>query len=165
MRHDDIPCIISGREDFLNTDDVRGLLSFFRCLQDPGDMAALRTALKLLWNCPSDLIEYAQKKICSHQTEWDLETLQYDFQGYETLLQMLERIEAWLPLIQKEKPWKSVQQWEDKIGSSLCIGKTEKYSRVSCQSGRIMERTGSWARSGYQPVRLQKTGKQALYIL
>ena len=54
LRHDDIPCIINGREDFLNEDDVRGLLSFFRCLQDPGDIAALRTALKLLWNCPSD---------------------------------------------------------------------------------------------------------------
>ena len=68
---------------FLNADDVRGLLSFFRCLQEPGDIAALRTALKLLWNWTLlDLIEYAQK-ICSHQTEWNLETLQYDFQGYE----------------------------------------------------------------------------------
>ena len=25
---------------FLNADDVRGLLSFFRCLQEPGDIAA-----------------------------------------------------------------------------------------------------------------------------
>ena len=29
LRHDDIPCIVSGREDFLNADDVRGVLSFF----------------------------------------------------------------------------------------------------------------------------------------
>lgn len=122
LRHDDIPCIISGREDFLNTDDVRGILSFFRCLQDPGDIAALRTALKLLWNCPSDLIEYTQK-ICSNQTEWSLETLQHDFQGYEILLQMLGRIESWLPLIQKEKPWKLVQQWEEKYGSSPALEK------------------------------------------
>ena len=90
--------------------------------QEPGDIAALRTALKLLWNCPSDLIEYAQK-ICSHQTEWNLETLQYDFQGYEILLQMLERIESWLPLIQKEKPWKLVQQWEETYGSSSALEK------------------------------------------
>ena len=31
----------------LNADDVRGVLSFFRCLQDPGDIAALRTAFKV----------------------------------------------------------------------------------------------------------------------
>lgn len=122
LRHDDIPCIISGREDFLTADDVRGTLSFFHCLQDPGDVAALRTALKLLWNCPADLMEYTQK-ICSGQTEWNLENLQNAFQGYEILLQMLERIASWLPLIQKEKPWKLVQQWEEKYGSSPALEK------------------------------------------
>ena len=122
LRHDDIPCIISGREDFLTADDVRGTLSFFHCLQDPGDVAALRTALKLLWNCPADLMEYAQK-ICSGQTEWNLENLKNAFQSYEILLQMLERIESWLPLIQKENPWKLVQQWEEKYGSSPALEK------------------------------------------
>ena len=122
LRHDDIPCIVSGREDFLNADDVRGVLSFFRCLQDPGDIAALRTALKLLWNCPLDLIEYAQK-ICSHQREWNLENLQEAFQDYDILLHILERIEIWLPLIHKEKPWKLVQQWEEKYGSSSALEK------------------------------------------
>ncbi len=55
LRHDDIPCVVSGREDFLEDRQVRGVLAFFRSLQSPADPAALETALGLLWDCPADL--------------------------------------------------------------------------------------------------------------
>ena len=57
LRHDDIPCVISGREDFLEDPAVRGLLAFLRSLLVPSDAAALETALRLLWDCPADLIQ------------------------------------------------------------------------------------------------------------
>ena len=41
LRHDDIPCVVSGREDFLEDRQVRGVLAFFRSLQSPADPAAL----------------------------------------------------------------------------------------------------------------------------
>ena len=87
------------------------------------------------------------------------------FQGYETCFQMLERIEAWLPLIQKEKPWKSVQQWEDKYGSSSALEKLKNTAVFQCQSGRIMERTGSWARSGYQPTTAKNWKAGAVHLM
>ena len=46
LRHDDIPCVVSGREDFLEDRQVRGVLAFFRSLQSPADPAALETALR-----------------------------------------------------------------------------------------------------------------------
>lgn len=49
LRHDDIPCIVSGREDFWEADEVRGFLAYFRALLSPDDAAA-RTAAQNL--CP-----------------------------------------------------------------------------------------------------------------
>ena len=59
LRHDDIPCLVTGREDFLDDPAVRGALGFLRSLVVPADNAALESALRLLWNCPSDLIQKA----------------------------------------------------------------------------------------------------------
>ena len=53
LRHDDIPCIVSGREDFLEEGEVRGFLAFFRALREPSDDAARRTAQNL---CPLDAL-------------------------------------------------------------------------------------------------------------
>ena len=52
-----------------------------------------------------------------------LKTYRRAFQDYDILLHILERIEIWLPSIHKEKPWKLVQQWEKKYGSSSALEK------------------------------------------
>ena len=41
LRHDDIPCVVRGREAFLETEEVRGVLSFFFSLQPEGNVIAL----------------------------------------------------------------------------------------------------------------------------
>ncbi len=51
LRREDIPCVIGGRDDFLQEDAVVGTLAFFRYLLEPSDDNALQTCLKLLWNC------------------------------------------------------------------------------------------------------------------
>lgn len=78
LRHDDIPCVISGREDYLSSDDVRGVLSFFHSLEDISDLASLAASLRLLWGCPADLIEKA-KKICAGIKTFDAEAIREAF--------------------------------------------------------------------------------------
>ncbi|HJB56079.1 MAG TPA: UvrD-helicase domain-containing protein [Candidatus Flavonifractor intestinipullorum] len=122
LRHDDIPCLISGREDFLDDSDVRGVLAFFRSLQHPEDTLALETALRLLWDCPADLIQRA-KAACSGQTAWDLPALGEVVRGYGHLELWLRRAEEWFPLVGEKKPFQLLEQWEASCGASPALDK------------------------------------------
>ncbi|MDY3618361.1 UvrD-helicase domain-containing protein [Agathobaculum sp.] len=119
LRHDDIPCIISGREDFLDDDSVRGALAFWRSLETPGDGAALETALRLLWDCPADLIEKAQKA-CAAQMRFDLDPLREAARGYGHLEAWLARAAEWLPHM-KDKPRALVERWEEQFGATPAL--------------------------------------------
>ncbi len=46
LRHDGIPCVVSGRDDFLDEDEVRGFLCFLRTLTEPEDAAALEETVR-----------------------------------------------------------------------------------------------------------------------
>ena len=117
LRHDDIPCVVTGREDFLDDDRVRGVLSFLFSLLDPRDGAALTTALRLLWDCPADLTEKA-RTACGAMEAFDPAALEETVRGYGPLEAWLARAAEWLPLVKTEKPWKLVQRWETEYGSS-----------------------------------------------
>lgn len=80
LRHDDIPCLVTGREDFLDDPAVRGALGFLRSLVVPADNAALESALRLLWNCPADLIQKAQT-LCQKMGTLDSAALQEAVRG------------------------------------------------------------------------------------
>ena len=56
LKKENIPYVTVGRDDYLADPAVRGCIGFFRFLRNPGDMTALETALKTLWNCPDDLV-------------------------------------------------------------------------------------------------------------
>lgn len=120
LRHDDIPCVVNGREDFLDADEVRGALAFFRALVVPEDMAALETALRLLWHCPADLIQKAQEA-CSRGGGLDQASLREACQGYGHLEAWLEQAVAWLPLVEQEKPWKLVERWQTQYGGTQAL--------------------------------------------
>lgn len=120
LRHDDIPCVISGREEFLDADEVRGVLSFFRSLQESRDAAALETALRLLWDCPADLVRKA-RDACARREILDPETLRDTVRGYGHLEAWLARAEEWLPLVGKEKPRKLVERWEEAYGTTPAL--------------------------------------------
>ena len=122
LQHDDIPCIISGREDFLDDGSVRGMLAFFRTLAEPRDAAAVETALRLLWDCPMDLIGKVQAA-CADMPVFDpdaLRGLPADC-GYLSL--WLAQAEEWLPLINREKPRKLIERWESKYGASAALAR------------------------------------------
>ena len=120
LRHDDIPCLVIGREDFLDDPAVRGALGFLRSLVVPADNAALESALRLLWNCPADLIQKAQT-LCQKMGTLDSAALQEAVRGHGILENWLDRTEVWLPLVQTETPRKLVEQWEEQYGTSPAL--------------------------------------------
>ncbi len=46
LRHDGIPCVVSGRDGCLEAEEVRGFLAFFRTLAKPEDTAALAETVR-----------------------------------------------------------------------------------------------------------------------
>ena len=122
LRHDDIPCLITGREKFLDDDGVRGVLAFFRSLIDPRDAAAVGTALRLLWNCPMDLIQKAQAA-CAEMAVFDPAALRELSTDCGYLSAWLRRAEAWLPLVRREKPYRLIEQWESAYGASEALAR------------------------------------------
>ncbi len=117
LRHDDIPCVISGREGFLDDDSVRGMLAFFRSLTEPRDAAAHETALRLLWGCPVDLIQKVQAA-CADMPVFDPDALRGLSTDCGYLSAWLAQAEEWLPLVKKEKPRLLVEQWAREHGAS-----------------------------------------------
>ena len=124
LRHDDIPCLISGREDFWEAEDVRGFLAFFRSLLCPGDAAALETALKLLFDCPADLRKRAVRA-CRDLPALRTEDLADTVRGYGNLEAWLGRAAEWLPLVQAEKPRRLAERWQERYGASPSLARLE----------------------------------------
>ena len=50
LKKEGIPYVVTGREDFLEEDSVRGSLGFFKSILNPQDPLSRRQCLKLLWN-------------------------------------------------------------------------------------------------------------------
>jgi hypothetical protein len=120
LRHDDIPCIVSGREDYLDSDEVRGILAFFRFLDTPNDLAALKNALRLHWNCTDEFIQIIQET-CKDQKIFHLDALLPIAAKSTIVADWLNCTEEWLPIIKKEKPWKLIARWEEEKGSSPAL--------------------------------------------
>lgn len=136
LRHDDIPCVVSGREDFLDADEVRGLLAFFRTLTEPGDRAAVETALRLLWDCPGDLVVKAQEA-CGRLTAFDPVALADAVRGYGHLEAWLDRAAEWLPLVNKEKPWKLVERWQERYGGTPALERLRNTAVFHASFGQL----------------------------
>ena len=120
LRHDDIPCLVTGREDFLDDPAVRGALAFFRFLLVPSDGAALETALRLLWDCPADLIQKAQF-LCQTADALNPAAPWEAVRGHGILEAWLDRAEEWLPWVRAKKPRQLVEQWEAQYGTSPAL--------------------------------------------
>lgn len=118
LRHDDIPCVISGREDFWEESDVRGVLAFLHTLQVPSDGAALETALRLVFSCPGDRIAKARSLLSGQTAALDIEPLRSALTENDRLALFMERAQEWLPLLRTEKPRNLIARWETQYGSS-----------------------------------------------
>ena len=59
-----IPCVVRGREDYLEDPAVQGAIGFFRSLYQPADQAALTACLTHAFQCPPDLLQQAVRIYC-----------------------------------------------------------------------------------------------------
>lgn len=120
LLHDDIPCTISGRGQLLESEEVRGVLAFYRFLLDNRDMASLCSCLRFIWDCPAHLRERLSQLFADGQTP-AAEALQQEAadSGYVAL--WLEEYEKELPLVHKEKPRKLLDSWRDRHGNSTAM--------------------------------------------
>lgn len=118
LQKESIPYVVAGRDDFLNTPAVRGTLSFFRFLLDWQDVRSLRTCLKLLWNCPEDLVSAAQKVYasCPAQNTEALEALAPELEG-RGCLPLFHKVLLFLfPLCSKESPRRLLEHFAEAQG-------------------------------------------------
>ena len=56
LRKEGIPYVTAGREAFLAEDEVRGSISFFKCLANPADEFSKKISLRLLWNMEMNVV-------------------------------------------------------------------------------------------------------------
>lgn len=127
LRREDIPCIIAGRDDFLQEDAVVGTLAFFRFLQDFSDTAALRTALQLIWACPAHHRETAAQT-CTGPT--DAAALRAQLQDIPALRGFLDALDAYLPRM-KEKPEKLLESWQAQWPKAKGLGRLRSMASFS----------------------------------
>ncbi|MCI9405913.1 MAG: UvrD-helicase domain-containing protein [Oscillospiraceae bacterium] len=127
LRHDSIPCVVSGREDYLSDSQVRGILGFFRSLRQIRDTAALENALRFLWRCPADVIEQAAETVRGLEC-WDISLLRDRWQPYPHLTPWLDEAEKFLPLTGKENPRKLLDRWQEGRPLSPAVEKLQNAS-------------------------------------
>lgn len=122
LRKESIPYTVSGREDFLADEKVRGTIAFFRFLLDQKQRPALQTALKTLWGCPADLTGSFCDAIAALPenglADGVPENIRIMYSGVGLLQQPLAMIEKYLPLTGKGKPRALLERFAEENGFS-----------------------------------------------
>ncbi len=111
LAHDGIPCLVAGREDYLDSEDTRGALAFFRSLAVPGDLASLRAALRLDWGLPEDIIRQAE---AVEDAAARVDALRNRPEAAE----YIRAVELLAPKISREKPGRLLRRWIGLRGTS-----------------------------------------------
>lgn len=91
LKKESIPYIVAGREDFLKESTVQDSLCFFRYLEDPEDIEAMKGSVEQFW-----------------KLEWNEVTGEV----------IRSAAEKFRPLYQKRKPQKFIEQWMEEMGMS-----------------------------------------------
>ncbi len=110
LQHDDIPCIVSGRERYLHGTDVVGVMSFFRSILSPTDASAFASSLKFLFNCPSDLASKAIDEYC-RSSEVDISHIESVFTGQGPVGSWSKMAKMWMEKVGSEKPRALIDSW------------------------------------------------------
>ena len=113
LEHDSIPCVVSGRENFWEDGKVRGMLGFFRSLQEPENLAALKDALSLLWKIPAPLIQRAGETL---RTAKEPAALREELASFEVLAPWLDAADELWPQLAKAKPRKLLERLRELCG-------------------------------------------------
>ena len=125
LRHDSIPCVVSGRGDFLEEREARGLLGFLRTVRDHRDIPALRACLTLVWDCLPETVSRAEEACGKAE---DLSGLRGALGDVPALAPWLDALERFRPAVgtgsgAAAKPLKVLEQWERERGASETLEK------------------------------------------
>ena len=123
LLHDDIPCVIHGREDYLSDKRVLGTLGFFASLSDPQNSLLLLDALRAIWRVPKALAQRAAHAAAGSTQggSFDVDALRTSLGEFLPLALWLEAVTAYLPRIAKEKPRLLLQSWVDTYGKNAAM--------------------------------------------
>lgn len=109
LAHDSIPCVITGHDDFLNSKEVQGLLSFFASLNDPSDGASVHTALLNLWRLPAELAQRASVALSVYTAaSIDPDSLAEELSDFVLLQPWIEAVSQFCH--SREKPRKQLEK-------------------------------------------------------
>ena len=111
LAHDGIPCLVAGREDYLDNEDVRGVLAFFRSLAVPEDLASLRAALRLNWGLSEDIIRQAENAK-------DAPARADALRNQPEAAEYVRAVELLAPKAGREKPGRLLRRWIGLRGTS-----------------------------------------------
>ena len=105
LAHDSIPCVIYGRDAFLEDAAVQGALGFFASLTDPQDASSLTACLTALWRVPAPLCQRAAAALSQSAGEADRPAfLRRELSDFSPLAPWLDAAEALFPRMAREKP-------------------------------------------------------------
>ena len=140
LEHDSIPCVVSGRENFWEDGKVRGMLGFFRSLQEPENIAALSDALSLLWKVPAPLIQRAGEAL---RTAKEPAALREELASFEVLAPWLDAADELWPQLAKAKPRKLLERLRELCGleNSRPVSRLLNASVFQSRMEEFLERT------------------------
>ena len=102
LRHDAIPCVVSGRGTFLESEKNQAILAFFSLLLDPGLPLAADRALRGLWHCPDGLIQRAEAAL--KQEDIESEAFENALSSFDALSPFVRAARVLKPRMQKTLP-------------------------------------------------------------
>ena len=124
LRKEGIPYVVTGRDDFLADETVRGVLAFFRFLLNPEDEASVKICLKNVWNYDDGLIgEFLDVLRQNQVKELDarqLRKLDSQLSPALELASCWQMVRLFLPTVRREKPASLIGKWleANEIGMS-----------------------------------------------
>ena len=118
LRHDSIPCQVTGREDLLQRREARGMLAFLQAVRDPADTAALSTCLELVWDCLPETIS-AVVDLSRAAGGWD-RAFSGDSRAFlgefRAVSGFFQAAQGYFQPLQTEKPLALLTRWEGERG-------------------------------------------------
>ena len=118
LRHDSIPCQVTGREDLLQRREARGMLAFLQAVRDPADTAALSTCLELVWDCLPETIS-AVVDLSRAAGGWN-RTFSGDSRAFlgefRAVSGFFQAAQGYFQPLQTEKPLALLTRWEGERG-------------------------------------------------
>ncbi|MBU5449073.1 UvrD-helicase domain-containing protein [Acetivibrio sp. MSJd-27] len=110
LKKEGIPYTVSGREDFLEEESVRGILSFFSHLLHPEDVLSLKVCLKTLMDGSEDMIQRFPIHVFR-----EVQTAEECYQKLPLSFQEDRAVEKWhrlairyLPMLEQERTQKLI---------------------------------------------------------